>query len=56
MEKGEKPRALPPRSAKPPRDACKGFSAGKKRGILGRSKFKKFERNRSRKEWNHVKR
>ena len=56
MEKGEKPRALPPRSAKPPPDVCKGFSAGKKRGILGQSKFKEIERNTARKERNHVER
>ena len=42
MEKGEKPRALQPCSAKPPPDVCKGFSAGKKRGILGQSKLKKL--------------
>ena len=40
MEKGEKPRALTPYSAKLPPDACRGFSAGKKRGILGQSKLK----------------
>lgn len=42
MEKGEQPRALPPCSAKPLPDVCKGFSVGKKRGILGQSKFKKL--------------
>ena len=41
MEKGEQPRALPLRSAKPPRDACRDFSAGEKSGILGQSKLKK---------------
>ena len=45
MEKGEKPKALQPCSAKPPPDVCKGFSVGKKRGILGQSKFKEIERN-----------
>ena len=45
MEKGEKPRALQACSAKPPPDVCKGFSVGKKRGILGQSKFKEIERN-----------
>ena len=42
MEQGEKPRALPLRSAKPPRDACRSFSAREKRGILGQSKLKKL--------------
>ena len=45
MEKGEQPRALPPVQRKTAPDVCKGFSAGKKRGILGQSKFKKVERN-----------
>ena len=47
MEKGEKPRALPPAQRKTPPDVCKGFSAGKKRGILGQSKFKEIERNKA---------
>ena len=45
MEKGEQPRALPACGAKPPPDVYKGFSVGKKRGILGQSKFKEIERN-----------
>ena len=50
MEKGEKPKALQPCSAKPPPDVYKGFSAGKKRGILGQNEFKEIERNTTRKE------
>ena len=42
MEKGEQPRALPPVQRKTAPDVCKGFSAGKKRGILGQSNLKKL--------------
>ena len=56
MEKGEQPRALPPVQRKTAPDVCKGFSAGKKRGILGQSKFKKVERNTARRGIDHVER
>ena len=56
MEKGEQPRALLPVQRKTAPDVCKGFSAGKKRGILDQSKFKEIERNTAWKEIDHVER